>query len=106
MVVNKTPHPVHIVDASGKVLRTYVKGGDPIRLAVQTVSGDPLPDGTPTSRTVFGDPVGLPDYSAGTFYIVSQLVKNALPHRSDLLVPAQVLRDDQGNILGCQSLGR
>ena len=42
----------------------------------------------------------------GVFYIVSQLVKNALPDRTDLLVPAEVVRDGNGNIIGCKSLGR
>jgi hypothetical protein len=40
-----------------------------------------------------------------TYYIVSQIIKNALPHRDDLLVPADVVRDDRGNIIGCKSLG-
>lgn len=40
------------------------------------------------------------------YYIVSQLVKSALPDREDLLVPAEVVRDEQGHIIGCRSLGR
>ena len=43
--------------------------------------------------------------SCETFYIVSQLVKSALPNRSDLLVPAEMVRDEKGAILGCKSLG-
>ena len=39
------------------------------------------------------------------YYIVSQMVKSALPNRKDLLVPADVVRDKQGNILGCKTLG-
>lgn len=33
-------------------------------------------------------------------------VKNACPVRKDLLVPAEVVRDADGNIVGCKSLGR
>lgn len=40
-----------------------------------------------------------------TYYIVSQIVKSALPTRKDLLVPAEVVRDENGNIVGCKSLG-
>lgn len=105
-VINKTPHAVHIIDESGHVVRTYEKGESQIRLAVKTVQDVPLLDGTPTSRTNFGEPEGLPNFKKGTFYIVSQLVKNALPDRKDLLVPAEVVRDDNGNIIGCKSLGR
>ncbi len=105
-VVNKTPHAVHIVDENGQVVRTYEKGEGQIRLAVQTVQDSPLEDGTPTSRTNFGEAEGLPEFQEGTFYIVSQLVKSALPERTDLLVPAEVVRDQAGNIVGCKSLGR
>jgi hypothetical protein len=38
------------------------------------------------------------DCAPSTFYIVSQSVKSALPHRLDLLVAAEV-------IIGCKSLG-
>jgi len=105
-VVNKTPHAVHIVDENSQVVRTYEKGDGQIRLAVTTVQDVPLVDGTPTSRTNFGEPEGLPEFKQGTFYIVSQLVKSTLPDRIDLLVPAEVVRDEKGNIIGCKSLGR
>lgn len=105
-VINKTPHAVNIVDANGSITKTYDKGDSQIRLAVKTVADEPLTDGTPTSKTQFGDPEGLPDFQEGVFYIVSQLVKNALPNRTDLLVPAEVVRDNAGNIIGCKSLGR
>jgi hypothetical protein len=105
-IVNKTPHAVHIVDENSQVVRTYEKGDSQIRLAVKIVEDAPLVDGTPTSRTIFGEPEGLPEFQEGTFYIVSQLVKSALPERKDLLVPAEVARDEKGNIVGCKSLGR
>lgn len=37
------------------------------------------------------------------YYIVSRMVANALPNRKDLLVPNELVRDDQGNIIGCRS---
>src|SRR5690606_41172859 len=106
LVINKTPHDVNIVDQNGQIIRTYERSDSQIRLAVKTVQDVPLPDGTPTSRTEFGEPEGLPAYVEGVFYIVSQLVKNALPYRTDLLVPAEVIRDEKGNIVGCKCLGR
>jgi len=105
MVINKTPHAVNIVGPNGQVVRTYEKSDSQIRLAVITIRGNNLPDGTPTSKTEFGDPEGLPDFEQGTFYIVSQMVQTALPERKDLLVPAEIVRDEKGNIVGCKSLG-
>ena len=105
MIINKTPHPVNIVDSDGNNIRTYPKGEGIIRLASGTEPAGELADGTPLTRTVFGEAVGLPAYEKGTFYIVSQIVKSALPERTDLLVPAEVMRDASGNIVGCRSLG-
>jgi hypothetical protein len=85
---------------------TYEKSESPIRLSMKVVRDVPLMDGTPTSKTEFGKPEGLPELQEGVFYIVSQLVKSALPNRADLLVPAEVVRDQSGNIVGCKSLGR
>jgi hypothetical protein len=104
-VINMTPHGVNIVDADGNNVRTYPKGEGAIRLASRTVSAGTLDDGTPLTRTEFGEPEGLPAYETGTYYIVSQIVKSACPSRPDLLVPAEVARDAGGNIVGCKSLG-
>ena len=106
MIINKTPHAVNIISPDGTTARVYERDVIPIRLKQSVVEDAPLPDGTPTTRTVYGEPEGLPEYREGVFYIVSQLVKNALPNRSDLLVPAEVVRDSEGNIIGCFSLGR
>jgi hypothetical protein len=105
MIINMAPHAVVIIDADGNVLREYLASGRTIRLKSETVPAGTLEDGTPLSRTVFGTPVGLPEYQEGTWYLVSQLVKSALPERTDLLVPAEVVRDSAGNIVGCKSLG-
>jgi len=104
-IINKTPHPVHVINGNDDVVRTFPLEGAPIRLKAESVQDEPI-DGVPTSRTVFGEPEGLPEYVEGIFYIVRQLVKNALADRVDLLVPAEVVRDKEGNIIGCRSLGR
>lgn len=103
-VVNCTTHPVTIVE-NGVVLRSIPTSGDVARLSVSMEPAGVVL-GIPITRTVFGEPVGLPEPKLGTCYIVSQLVKNALPERDDLVVPAEVVRDADGNIIGCKSLGR
>lgn len=103
-IINMTPHAVHIVDAQGTIITTFPKGDSMIRLAVNTVPAGIIA-GVNVTETKFGEPEGLPEYVDGTFYIVSQLVKSALSDRTDLLVPAEVVRDNSGNILGCKSLG-
>ncbi len=101
-ILNFTPHPITIVDGENKVTRTIESSGL-IRLAAKTVSSGTI-DNVPVTKTAFGEPEGLPNFVEGTFIIVSQLVKSAFS-RSDLLVPAEVVRDKEGNIIGCKSLG-
>ena len=103
-IKNLTPHPINILDEGGKCLRTFASEGA-IRLATTIIVKSSIA-GIPTSKTVFGDPEGLPDFKEGQYYIVSQLIKSALPGRVDLLVPAEVMRDETGQIIGCKSLGR
>jgi hypothetical protein len=102
-IKNFTPHPISICNNAGEVVRVFQPEGL-VRLRAVTVPAGEI-DGILVTRTEFGEPEGLPDFKEGTFYIVSQLVKSALPSRSDLLVPAEVVRDENGNIVGCKSLG-
>lgn len=58
----------------------------------------------PLTSTVFGEVTGLPPETDSTWLIVSRVVASALPNRSDLLVPNELVRDDQGRVIGCRSL--
>lgn len=45
----------------------------------------------------------LPPVAEGTVYIVSQLTLNAVPdYRQDIIAPKKVIKDRQGNIIGCR----
>ena len=105
MIINKTPHSVEIVNGDGVVILSIPSDGQPIRLATKTVAQSDI-EGIPTSITEFGECIGLPEFQEGTWYIVSQLIKAAFPNRKDLLVPAEMVRNKDGKILGCKSLGR
>lgn len=58
-------------------------------------------------RVKYGEPEGLPAYNPGTYYIVSSLTANAAKesgrNTDDLLIPNGMVRDDDGNIIGCTS---
>lgn len=105
MIINMTPHPIIILDDANNVIKTIPASGSLIRLKASTIDAGFNVDDIKVTTTKFGEPEGLPDYKLGTFYVVSQLVKSALPNRTDLLVPAEVQRDANGYIIGCRSLG-
>ena len=101
-ILNYTPHSITGVGDDGHVIRNYPSVGV-ARLKSETVRVYDLND-IPVTKTVFGEPEGLPNESGVVFYIVSGLIKSALTERTDLLSPGELVRDDQGRVIGCKSL--
>lgn len=102
-IINKTPHAVYILNKDNTILKMFPKSNGMIRVPEKNTDVGFI-DGIPISVTEWGITTDVPLPKRGTFYIVSQLVRNALPDRPDLLVPKQVVRDGQGNIIGCRRL--
>lgn len=102
-IKNFTPHAINICNNAGEIVKVIQSEGL-ARLKTVTVPIGEI-DGISVTKTEFGQPEGLPDFQENVFLIVSQLVKTAFPYRSDLLVPTEVVRDENGNIIGCKSLG-
>ena len=101
MVYNLTPHDVRIVKEHGD--QVYPPHGQIARVEV-SAERIGTKDGIPIFRTIYGDVTGLPAPEAGTEYIVSQVVANACPERTDLLYPYGLIRDEQGRVVGCEGL--
>lgn len=47
----------------------------------------------------------LPDPVPGTVHIVARVVAAQAPERDDLVWPDDLIRDDQGRVVGCRALG-
>ena len=98
-VINLTPHAINIVGYEEMPAAGLVP-----RVAMETkVVGHVA--GIPISLTEYGRVEGLPE-KIDVSFIVSKMLKDACPDRSDLLYPAELVRDEKGNIIGCKSLGR
>lgn len=104
-IINMTPHAVTIVTKDGEVIKTFPKGEVVPRLSQSTQTVDEVM-GIPITETKFGECMNLPDAMDGIYLIVSRLILAANSERTDLLVPNQVVRDGEGNIIGCSSLAR
>jgi len=102
-IMNLTPHDVVIVGEDGSVVKTFPSTGL-ARLSSATEKVGEV-DGVPITKTVFGAPEGLPDPVDGVLLIVSQTLKSAFPDRHDLVVPSELVRDSEGRVIGCRSLG-
>jgi hypothetical protein len=128
MLINLTPHPMHIYPVNtpdriepGTVAATQViypsTDYPTVRLGQTLLGEETLGDGMIVTRIAFGEathltpapssPIGaLPDPADNTWYIVSTPVALASPHRSDLLVPYGHVRDLDGNVIGSRGFAR
>lgn len=96
-IVNLTQHDItyngRVIPPSGTVARcaqTSVDAGEH--------------DGVPLQRVTFGAVEGLPDPEPGVLYVVSALVRTAVPSRTDVASPGALVRDANGNVQGCACL--
>lgn len=105
MFVNLTPHDIHICNDTGAVIRTIVRSGIIARCTITSQAAGSHDD-IPLVTAQFGEVAGLPDPLPDVFYIVSLLVRQALPERYDLVSPGDMVRDAAGQILGCVNFTR
>lgn len=94
--INLTPHAIV---ACGL---TIAPSGNIARVATRNETvGDA--DGVPLTRQVIGAVEGLPE-PTDTILIVSAMVRCAVPHRTDVASPGDLVRDAAGNVVGCRNL--
>ena len=107
-IINLTPHKINIVDEEGNVVKIFESSGE-ARAAQKDVEIGTL-EGIPIIETEFGKPVNLPEYNQGTYYIVSAITAKAAylsgRNTQDLLLTAKTVRNDDGQIIGCQALAK
>jgi len=108
-IINLTPHDIKIV-REGKVVATIPASGNVARLTTSiTIHSGFKFDGIniPLTKTNFSEVENLPEERDDTLLMVSQLIKNCpdLQDRNDLVVPAEMVRDENNNIIGCRSFG-
>lgn len=103
-MVNLTPHDVNFVDNDGNIVRTVKPSGVVARRSVETIVIGEI-DGIQVTESVFSDIENLPEEAEDTIYIVSSLVAERAK-RPDVYIPNESVRDSNGRIIGCKSLGR
>ncbi len=104
-IKNLTPHAINFVNADGTQLLAVEPSGTIARVTATTVTVGEI-DGIPVTRSEYSDVTGLPAPEDGVVYVVSSLVAQRCADRDDVFIPNESVRDDQGRIIGCKSLGR
>ena len=107
-LINLTPHEIRIHNDDGALVLSVPPSGQVARVNVSreldTEAACRL--GVPAYITAYGEVTGLPEMQPDTIYIVSGMVRAALPARADLWQPGELLRDDAGRVVGCIGLSQ
>jgi hypothetical protein len=84
-IKNCTPHEIVVRNENGKDIVFPASGIIPRIATTQVVVGELL--GIPIVKNKMGSVENLPNYKEGTYLIVSGMVKEAMPERTDLISP-------------------
>ncbi len=99
-IVNLTPHELRLHTESG--VEVHRSAG--VARVSSTSTGVGSVAGVALVRATVGEVVGLPAPEEGTLFVVSAMVRAALPGRADLASPGDLVRDEAGAVVGCKSL--
>lgn len=120
MVINLTPHPVHIyrpetpdgappAELQRHLLASLPPSGRTARLSTTELGPAGIVDiaGVPVgvAGVRFGELEGVPAQADGVVYVVP-LVSALAARRGDFLVPHGQVRNADGTVVGCRLLGR
>jgi len=95
-IINLTPHTVNVGNdsfESAGLIRLEEKHEKYFR------KGD-----ISFTRIYYKLETNLPPIKENTVYIVSLLVAQSFPERKDFCFPSNIVRDEKGNIIGCETL--
>lgn len=101
-IINCTPHPIHIGDVT-------IEPSGILPRAVECAIPAPPINGIPTSLVAYGEIEHMPAPAPDTYYVVSAITAAAaarVGRTTDILVPGGQIRDGNGFVVGCTSLGR
>lgn len=112
-LVNKNPHPFNLYK-DGELVLSLDKADKPARVDTKQVKindiivdnvNSSLPLKVDINSTKFGEIKDLPALQDGVLYIVSRIVASA-SDRDDLVIPNDLVRDDDGQVIGCRALAK
>lgn len=111
-IVNLTPHALNIYNEDGALVECVAPSGTVARVEVKRERQPDLVRGhglmeLPVYTTTHGEVEGLPgDSDLGKIYVVSGMTRAACPGRVDVYQPGELLRNDDGQVVGCIGLSR
>lgn len=111
MLRNFTPHPVNVKTHDGNWISIPPDDAGPARIRYRSMEVTQIEVTDPECGTHFvplvtqqlASIIGLPVERQGDLLIVSRTVAAEADYRQDLVVPADLVRDANGRIVGCHA---
>jgi len=109
-LVNLTPHTINVISFTSGTSVALPPTGTVARCATKSRTvGTVAVVGTAKEnialfRVEYGEVVDLPAPEEGTLFVVSALVRSAVPARDDVASPGDLVRDEKGQPIGCRGL--
>ncbi len=103
MFINLTPHAINLYFPNGESVTIPPSGTVARAKEITTVVGTGVPGSIRVVSITYGEVEGVPEFDGNT-YLVSALVRAALPRRFDVLSPGELVRDEKGAVVGCRAL--
>lgn len=100
-LINLTPHALNI-HAGGKVV-TLPPSGEIARVSVEYVETGTVA-GIPVFSAKYGEVIGLPLPREGFAFVTSGMVQSVVPNRRDVFSPGELVRNEEGQPIGCKGL--
>ena len=103
---NYTPHTINLLDEDNKELFSIPPEGEVPRVEEKSEKiGSVGAEVAPLYKVELGQVKNLPEPEEGVVLIVSKMVARA-SNRDDLIVPYNLVRDEEGRIIGCRGFAR
>ena len=106
---NLTPHAINLLNDNNEVVAIIEPSGIIARAAqTKELVEELCVDGMtiPVYKSEFGKVENLPEQEKDTIFVVSALTAQACKGRNDVYITDNPVRDEQGRIIGCRSLGK
>ena len=105
-ILNLTPHAVKVLAEDGEVALEIPKPDQNTVLPRVATVSEKVGEfqGAPLLRSELGAVENLPEMADGQLILVSAMVRLARPDRKDLVSPGSLVRNDEGQPVGCQGL--
>jgi hypothetical protein len=105
-IINLTPHTINIYNENKEEIAVIQPSGIVAKISVNRENTNEQINGIiPTYQTTIGQSEGLPKPQKNTIYIVSGMFRANHP-RFDLYQPGELLRDANGQPIGCVGLSQ